>query len=592
MKKTLLVAINAKFIHSNLALRYIKKYYAQKEQEDILLLREYSINHDVDFILREILLEAPEVVAFSCYLWNIEFVRKLSYAIKSIDPKVTIIYGGPEVSYTSKNELIHNTSVDYIISGEGEEVFRKLTLFLNGLGDFPSFGLSYRNEDIVQELPTYMGLNMDELPFPYDEELEGLENRILYYETSRGCPFNCQYCLSSIEKGVRFKSLSIVYKELDFFLKKQVRQVKLVDRTFNTKKDHALSIMNYIIEGDNGITNFHFEVAPELIGEEFIECLAKAREGLFQLEIGVQSSHSETLEIIQRKNHLPKIEEAVSRVKQLGNTHMHLDLIAGLPKENYLDFGKSFDYVYSLAPDQLQLGFLKVLKGSGMMAMKEKYGIIYRDYPPYEVLQTDALSFKELERLKVIEEMVELFYNSGQFQMTVNSWISSFSSPFIGYEYLADQWISKNMHLTKHQKLDLYQFLYDVCQEKDNKSYYSKQSLMFDYCLNEKPKKKADWMDYHLVDSSIQRLLLDELEAQGIWADENSLYTTKQRSRMFHIDEVSNRVLPSYFDTAKVIKIQHETYKGDFILINYQRRDFIHNNGDVVIIKIEELLNG
>jgi radical SAM superfamily enzyme YgiQ (UPF0313 family) len=275
MKKTLLIGINAIFIHSNLALRYIKKYYANKEGIDCFELLEYSINQEIDFILSEILLKEPDIVTFSCYLWNIEMVRRLSQTIKSLKSEITIIYGGPEVSYTGSIEMKNYDFVDYIIQGEGEEVFRRLYNYLDHNGALPLAGLVYKeNNKIIEQLPS-IGLEMDEIPFPFDDDLSDLANRILYYETSRGCPFRCQYCLSSIEKGVRFKSLPIVYKELDFFLNKKVRQVKLVDRTFNTKKEHAISIMNYIIENDNGYTNFHFEIAPELMKEEFIECIAK-----------------------------------------------------------------------------------------------------------------------------------------------------------------------------------------------------------------------------------------------------------------------------------------------------------------------------
>jgi len=594
MKKTLLVGINAKFIHSNLALRYIKKYYAKNEGNDPLELLEYSINQEIDYILNEIIIREPEIVTFSCYLWNIEMVRKLSKTIKTINANITIIYGGPEVSYTGIVEMTNYPFIDYIIQGEGEEIFRQLFNYLNAKSMLPLTGIVYREEDIVKVKPPSVGLNMDEIPFPYDEQLEGLENRILYYETSRGCPFHCQYCLSSIEAGVRFKSFYIVSKELDFFLNKNVRQVKLVDRTFNTQKEHAIAIMNYIIENDNGITNFHFEVAPELMSPEFISCLQKAREGLFQLEIGVQSTNEETLDIIQRENHLPKIQEAVESVKKLANTHMHLDLIAGLPKEDYKSFGISFDYVYRLKPEQLQLGFLKVLKGSGMMGMKEQYGVIYRGYPPYEVLKTKDVSYLELARLKMIEEMVELFYNSGRFLMSISKIVDSFDSPFIGFEYIADYWLELNMHHRKHQKLDLYEFIYKtLIRLEETMNEPSRLSLskiiMFDYCLNEKPKKTLEWMNYSFVNASLMQLLLDSLSDAGIWIEESQLYTTKQRSRMFHIDEINKKDLPDYFNQCREIVVESNLYQGSFLLVNYLRRDFLHNNGEAVIVTVKKL---
>jgi len=572
MKKTLLIGINAKFIHSNLALRYIKKYYATKEGKDCLDILEYSINQQIDYILSEILLSDPDIVAFSCYLWNIDMVRYLSGAIKRVRPETTIIYGGPEVSYTGGQEMNTYAYVDYIIQGEGEEVFRQLFNYLNNKGDMPQNGLVYRDDsNLVQQLPS-IGLEMDEIPFPFDDDLSDLENRILYYETSRGCPFRCQYCLSSIEKGVRFRSLPIVYKELDFFLNKKVRQVKLVDRTFNTKKEHALSIMDYIIVHDNGFTNFHFEVAPELMTQDFISCLA-------------QSTNTETLDIIKRRNHLDKIEAAVEAVKNLGNTHMHLDLIAGLPREDYPTFAKSFNYVYSLKPDQLQLGFLKVLKGSGLMETCSKYGIIYRDYPPYEVLKTDELTFSELEDLKMIEEMVELYYNSGQFRLITDKLVSFYDTAFDCFEAMAMFWKTTGMHKRKHQKLDNYQFIYDFSQSLDRDFDSLKTMIMFDYCFNEKPKKKTDWMDYTLVNGSIQRFLLEAIKANGIWTKESEEFNTKQLSRMYHIDAIKED-LPSYLSKVKKLELKHDEFSGQYIVVNYLNRDFIHNNGDIVVVTI------
>ncbi len=578
MNKTVLVGINAKFIHSNLAIRYMKAYYHNKENRDDLNILEYSINQDIDYILNEIVIKEPNIVTFSCYLWNYEIVKKLSRVLKGVLDEVTIVYGGPEVTYTSEDELKSNPYVDYIIQGEGEETFRKLKKYLDGASEFPTSGITYREgEEIVKQFPS-SGLNMGDIPFPYDNELSGLANRILYYETSRGCPFNCQYCLSSVEKGVRFRPLHMVFKELDFFLRKNVRQVKLVDRTFNTKKEHALSIMEYIIANDNGVTNFHFEVAPELIGEEFINCLKKARKGLFQLEVGVQSINDETLKIIKRKNKLQIIKDVVKSVYDLENTHMHLDLIAGLPAENYESFGKSFDYVYNLKPDQLQLGFLKVLKGSGIKKMTEKYGIIYRDYSPYEVLKTNAISYVELEQLKIIEEMVELFYNSGQFQITINKYIMLFDSAFNGFEKLAKEWVVKGLHHNKHNKLDLFQFLYDIIGDR--------KSLMYDYCLNEKPRKKIEWMDYQFVKATTQRVILDAIKDNGYWSNEASLYNNKQLSRMYHIDKVNFDKLPKHLKNSKIVNVTHNEIFGSYMVVNYNRRNFIHNNGEVLIVII------
>lgn len=601
--KTLLVAINAKFIHSNLAIRYIKSYYQQEENKNGPEILEFSINQQMDYILNEIMERQADVVAFSAYLWNIDMIRNLGRAMKLIDEKIKIIVGGPEVMYTSIDEMKDYTFIDYIINGEGEESFRQLINYIernaliskdvsckkngpvvenkgliNQEHAYPCKGITYRDRfGNPMMAPAVMGLDLAKLPFPYSDDLKDLEHRILYYETSRGCPFHCQYCLSSIEKGVRFRPLHMVFKELDFFLSRQVRQVKLVDRTFNTRKDHALGIMEYIIEHDNGVTNFHFEVAPELLGDDFIACLMKARKGLFQLEVGVQSTNEKTLNIIKRKNNLKVIKDAVTQVHAIGNTHMHLDLIAGLPAEDYNSFANSFDFVYELGPDQLQLGFLKVLKGSGMMDLLNTYGIVYRQYTPYEVLKTQAISYKDLNRLKMVEEMVELFYNSGQFRISMNHYLQGFSSAFKGFEELADQWVTRGFLHYKHQKLDLYDFMKDVTGLS--------RLLKYDYCLNEKPRKKRDWMDYQFIEASKQKIILDGLQDNGIWLEEGHGFTTKQLSRMYHMDRVDQDDISLILPEVTVVELSHPDMTGDYVVINYNRRDFIHNNGQAVVVK-------
>ncbi len=587
MKRTLLVAINTKFIHSNLAIRYIKKYVdremGMEEGESTISLMEFSINQQIDYILSEIIDYKPELVTFSCYLWNIEYVRNVSRELKKILKNIIIVYGGPEVSYTAEEELEINPSVDIVIKGEGEETFRhifenlSIADYLKGEG----YGYSYRSQDGIKSFPPAIGLPLEEIPFPYDKGFKDLDNRILYYETSRGCPFHCQYCLSSIEKGVRFRPLDLVYKELQFFLDHKVRQVKFVDRTFNAKQSHALGIMNYIIEHDNGVTNFHFEVAPELLKEGFIECLSRARKGLFQLEIGVQTTHERTLQLIQRKNVLPLITKAVMEVHKLKNTHMHLDLIAGLPDENYQEFNKSFDYVYSLKPHQLQLGFLKVLKGSGMMKLTQPHGILYREYPPYQVLETKTISYHQLKLLNMVEEMVEIFYNSGQFRTTMDGFVSKFDSPFKAYEYLAMEWMNKGFHHEQHNKLSLYQFLYDITDDKER--------LMLDYCLNEKPRKKLEWMDYDFIEAPLQRVLLDAVAESDYWQEEASEFTTKQLSRIYHMDTLKTMTGGDPIDR---LICSHERYEGDYLLINYGRRDFIHKSGEMLVVTINRQEEG
>lgn len=626
MDTTLLIGINAKFIHSNLAIRSIASYIQAHIGDKISLqLLEFSINQETDYILSQIMEKKPTLIGFSCYLWNIELVRKLSRSIKKLLPYCQILYGGPEVSYTVESELIHNPSVDYILTGEGEVTFLALLSYLNLNQGFPTHGVAYWDKGQIVQLSSNGGMSLDDLVFPYTLDFSGLDHRILYYETSRGCPFNCQYCLSSIEKGVRFKSLNKVYEELSIFLNNKVRQVKFVDRTFNAKQEHALGIMKYIIAHDNGVTNFHFEVAPELVTEDFLDILKQARQGLFQLEMGVQSTNPLTLQIIKRHNQLDKITYAAQRIKELHNTHIHMDLIAGLPEEGFKRFGQSFDYVYQLQPNQLQLGFLKVLKGSGMMQMTERYRIEYRDYPPYEVLQTHMLSYQELEDLKLIEEMVELFYNSSQYVRFIQLFIQTFESPFDGFYWLSTQWKAQGMHHQKHQKLDLYQFLFDCIGtpniRSDIRSDISSNEIMvheliraltYDYCLREKPKKDLPWMGLQPLDPKLSTFLLEGIEKHGFWIEESQNYTTKQRSRMFHMSklDVPTSMMKEYFEDSHIAitlslqemgfdvsrdEFQNESrnepqnfydFYGNYLVINYEHRDFLHNNGEVIFIAV------
>lgn len=596
MNKVLLVGINAKYIHSNLAIRYISKYIKQKKTSLEVDILEVSINQNLDFVLDEIVNCSADIICFSVYLWNVDFVRKLSDSLKKIKPQVKIVCGGPEVSYTPKEELLEQPSIDYIICGEGEvTALELLTLISESKDTYEKLkaiqSIAYRQgEDVIVTMKRE-GLVMADIPFPYDS-LEGLEHRILYYETSRGCPFRCAYCLSSIEVGVRFKPLEIVYDELQFFLDRNVTQVKFVDRTFNAKNQHAIGIMEYIIAHDNGITNFHFEVAPELLQGGFIDVLSKARKGLFQLEIGVQSAYDKTLKAIRRHNDFDKINVCIAEVKALNNTHMHVDLIAGLPLESYEEFGKSFDYVYSLEPDQLQLGFLKILKGSYMCDMVKEYGIEYRNYPPYEVLQTAELSYHEVSRLKLVEEMVELFLNSGQFNYVIKALQSLFTRPFKLFESLGDYWSQTGKSGINHSKQQLYQFIYQYIYQLGQETLVN--YLQLDYVLNEKPKKKLEWMEFEFIHGTEQRTILDLIEKENIWLTEFKTFNTKQLGRMFHIDRIEETLLKEVGIHPRFIEGTSSVLEGLYMVVNYEQRDFIHNNGEIVLVKLEleEVENG
>lgn len=423
--KVLLAAVNAKYIHSNLAVHSLKAYARTYTEE--IEVAEYTINQTFDAILQDIYRRKPDLLGISCYLWNIEYVGQLLRELPKILPDTKIWLGGPEVSYDAKAVLEQYPKVEGVMCGEGEETFAELLrvyheekgALCSGVkrdelfSDIP--GIAYRNKDkAVIQNDFRPVIDLSTIPFVYDH-IEDFENRIIYYESSRGCPFSCSYCLSSIDKCLRFREIELVKKELQFFIDKKVPQVKFVDRTFNCRHDHAMAIWTYIHEHDNGITNFHFEVSADLLNEKEIALINRMRPGLIQLEIGVQSANEITIREINRTMKIDVLSTIVDKIKKGNNVHQHLDLIAGLPYEGYESFGKSFDRVYKMNPEQLQLGFLKVLKGSVMHDRAQEYGIVYQDRAPYEVLSTKWLTYAEVIRLKQIEEMVEVYYNSGQF---------------------------------------------------------------------------------------------------------------------------------------------------------------------------------
>lgn len=526
--KLLLTAINAKYIHSNLAVYSLRA--SAGSIRDQVELAEFTINHRTGEILRDIYRKKPDVLFFSCYIWNMVYVTELTAECKKVMPEVPIWLGGPEVSYDAEQYLREHPEVDGILCGEGEESFRRLgECYVNYRADVEHLsqipGLVFRrnltpqkkNEETVpsftehsdksyvnyeagaweveqiQTNPPAPLIDLSTLPFPY-QELTDFENRIIYYESSRGCPFSCSYCLSSIDKSVRFRSLELVLPELQFFLDRKVPQVKFVDRTFNCRKSHAMAIWRYLLDHDNGVTNFHFEIAADLLDEDELALIARMRPGLIQLEIGVQSTNPRTLEAICRKTDLDGLRDVVAKVHAGKNIHQHLDLIAGLPFEDYESFGRSFNDVYAMRPDQLQLGFLKVLKGSQMHREAEQYGIIRRALPPYEVLCTPWLLFSDVLRLKMVEEMVENYYNSHQFDETLDALVSRFPSPFAFFERLAEFYESRREEQRKHSRVQRYELLLDFIRETfPEEERYFRQLLTIDYYLRERAKARPSF---------------------------------------------------------------------------------------------------
>ena len=489
--KILLVACNAKYIHSNLAVYDLQAYAS--DYADHIVLKEYTINQQKDDIMRDIYLEHPDVVCVSCYIWNLSFVKELMADLIKILPGADFWAGGPEVSYDAEKFLTENSEFKGVMVGEGEETFKELAGYYveknpQDLKDMT--GICYRDGDQIIHNGWRQIMDLSSIPFIY-KDLSEFKNRIIYYESSRGCPFSCSYCLSSIDKKLRFRDTETVKKELQFFIDNKVPQVKFVDRTFNCKHDHAMAIWKYINEHDNGVTNFHFEISADLLREEELQEMSTMRPGLIQLEIGVQSTNPDTIKAIHRTMDFEKLKGIVDRIHSFGNIHQHLDLIAGLPYEDYDSFRNSFNDVYALKPQQLQLGFLKVLKGSHMMEMCREYGIVYKTQEPYEVLSTKWLDYDHVLKLKTVENMVEVYYNSGQFQNTLEYLENFFQDAFSIYERLGSFYMEKGYGDVSHTRMRRYEILLEFLEDMPEISVDQvKDQMVYDLYLRENLKSR------------------------------------------------------------------------------------------------------
>ena len=489
--KILLAACNAKYIHSNLAVYDLQAYAS--DYADHIVLKEYTINQQKDDIMRDIYLEHPDVVCVSCYIWNLSFVKELMADLIKILPGADFWAGGPEVSYDAEKFLTENSEFKGVMVGEGEETFKELAGYYveknpQDLKDMT--GICYRDGDQIIHNGWRHIMDLSSIPFIY-KDLSEFKNRIIYYESSRGCPFSCSYCLSSIDKKLRFRDTETVKKELQFFIDNKVPQVKFVDRTFNCKHDHAMAIWKYINEHDNGVTNFHFEISADLLREEELQEMSTMRPGLIQLEIGVQSTNPDTIKAIHRTMDFEKLKGIVDRIHSFGNIHQHLDLIAGLPYEDYDSFRHSFNDVYALKPQQLQLGFLKVLKGSHMMEMCKEYGIVYKTQEPYEVLSTKWLDYDHVLKLKTVENMVEVYYNSGQFQNTLEYLEKFFPDAFSIYERLGSFYMEKGYGDVSHTRMRRYEILLEFLEDMPEISMDQvKDQMVYDLYLRENLKSR------------------------------------------------------------------------------------------------------
>ena len=560
--KLLLVAINAKYIHSNPAVYSLRAYAGEYGEQ--ISLAEYTINQSIDVMLKGIFRRKPEVLCISCYIWNISIARELAEEVHRVLPDTKIWLGGPEVSYDAKQVLERNPQITGVMKGEGEETFLELVRhYADGAPGLSEIrGIAWRGGDGLIRDNGFRGpVDLDTVPFIY-QDLSGFENRILYYESSRGCPFSCSYCLSSIDRKLRFRSMELVKRELQFFLDHKVPQVKFVDRTFNCSHQRALEIWRYLTEHDNGVTNFHFEIAADLLNEEELELIASKRPGMIQLEIGVQSTNPEVVREIRRKMDFDRVARVVRRLSENHNVHLHLDLIAGLPLEDFASFGRSFDQVYALRPQQLQLGFLKVLKGAYMYEKAADYGCVYRQKEPYEVLFTRWISFEEILRLKQTEEMVEVYYNSGQFARTLEEAEKYFSSPFAFYDSLGAFCDRMGYLEISHTRVRRYEILEEFLEN----------------ALKERQDQEA------ILETVREKMVLDlysreNLKSRPQWA--GSLEDCRGRIREFYRREAqTHRYLPEYedYDEKQLMRMTHLERTGAsggerFWLFDYRKRD-------------------
>lgn len=552
--KILLVAVNAKYIHSNLAVYSLRAFAKKKLLEQCgdaaapdIEIAEYTINQPLQDILGSIYRKNPEVLCFSCYIWNIVYVRELMRELHKVLPGCDLWAGGPEVSYDSREFLIRLPFVKGVMKGEGELTFAEICgIYACGGGEealVKTPGITFRDsEGTVTENPWREPLDMDELPFVYTltdaaaTADTGFDHRIIYYESGRGCPFSCSYCLSSVDKRLRFRSLPLVKQELQFFLDHKVPLVKFVDRTFNCRHEHAAAVWKYIMEHDNGVTGFHFEIAADLLNEEELALIAAMRPGLIQLEIGVQSVNPETIREIRRSMDLEKVKENVRRIRENGNVHQHLDLIAGLPYEDIESFARSFDEVYDMHPDQLQLGFLKVLKGSFMEENKERYHLVYQDRPPYEVLYTRWLTYFNIIELKGVEEMVEVYYNSGQFSHTMEALRKEYASAYELYRELWQFYDSRHYLEMQHKRSARYEILLEFVKAKDLREEMFRELLIYDYYLRENAKTRPEFAGEYRVDKGFLRDFYEREAREHKYLPEYQSYDRSQMRKMTHIE--------------------------------------------------------
>lgn len=567
--KVLLAAINAKYIHSNLAV-YSLRAFAERYL-DSTEIGEYTINQQADEILIDIYRRNPDVLCFSCYIWNIAYVELLLRELPKIMPDTEIWLGGPEVSYNARDVLERFPQVRGIMRGEGEETFLELLDYYHGKCDSLQriAGITYRSErggnggnaGQVIENPWRQVMDLSSVPFVYTD-MEAFQNKIIYYESSRGCPFSCSYCLSSVDKRLRFRELEQVKRELQFLIDREVPQVKFLDRTFNCNHDHAFAIWSYLAEHDRGKTNFHFEIAADLLNEKELQLIESMRPGLIQLEIGVQSTNEKTICEIRRKMEFKKVKAVVERIHAAGNVHQHLDLIAGLPYEDYESFHRSFCDVYALRPEQLQLGFLKVLKGSYMEEMAADYGLRYQDRAPFEVLSTKWLPYSDVIRLKRVEDMVEVYYNSSQFANTLELLEHAFPDAFVMFETLGSYYEEKGLHAVNHSRISRYEILFRFALKYDAQHQEEyREMLSLDLYLRENVKNRPDFAGEPSVPKEEAAAFYEKESREHKYLKGYEQYDKRQMRKMTHLERVRGELLLFDYQNRSPLTHQAAVYK-------------------------------
>ena len=577
----ILAAINAKYIHSNLAV-YSIRAYANEYKEDIIIA-EYTINQQLDDILMDLYKKKPDVLCFSCYIWNMNYIEELVVEMGKLFPNIPIWLGGPEVSYDASDVLVRLPQVTGVMRGEGEETSRELFAYYrrqweqvaSGIGLESITGITYRNErGMICENEWREVLDLSTIPFVY-QELETFKNKIIYYETSRGCPFSCSYCLSSVDKRLRFRDIELVEKELQFFIDEKIPQVKFVDRTFNCNHEHAIAIWSYLLMHDNGITNFHFEVAADIMNQEELELIRQMRPGLIQLEIGVQSTNEKTVKEIKRKMDFTQVKTIVEEISAMKNTHQHLDLIVGLPYEDYERFQMSFNDVYGLHPEQLQMGFLKVLKGSYMEEQKAAYGLVCRAKPPYEVLFTNWVPYEKMLKLKGVEQMVEIYYNSGQFRNTLAKLEREFKSPFAMFESLSEYYEINELHLMNHSRITRYELLFTLINQiVPEKVDEYKELLTYDLYLRENVKNRPAFAGEPTADKEILQEIYDiESKEHKLLAGYDRC-DKRQIRKMTHVERFS-------YDVR-----ENQSAKEIYLLFDYQNRNPLTYEAKTITLEV------